>query len=259
MEKQGTRTTLHPSPFTTMRHFIIAIQFLTIIPLPFSVRCEKEDLGHSTALFPLAGLTIGALLAALNWLISPWLARSLCDALLITALAVVTGALHLDGLADVCDGLAARGSRERFLAVMKDSHVGAVGAVGLVLCLLLKWQALVAVPVDLKWQALLLFPIMGRFAMVLAMSGARHARDDGLGAAFIGGMSVRHLLAALVITILACLVPLPVKGMMALAIVCAITLIVKNYFQKRLGGLTGDIIGAVCELSEILVLIAVSL
>jgi len=266
MEKQGARKnpslfTLHPSPFTLhpMRHFIIAIQFLTIIPLPFSVRCEKEDLGRSTALFPLVGLAIGALLAALNWLISPWLARPLCDALLITALAVVTGALHLDGLADVCDGLAARGSRERFLAVMKDSHVGAVGAVGLVLCLLLKWQALVAVPVELKWQALLLFPLLGRFALVLAMTGAKHARDDGLGVAFIQGMSVRHLLAALFITVAACLALLPLKGMLALAIVCAVTLIVKSYFQKRLGGLTGDIIGTVCELSEILVLIAVSL
>ena len=81
------------------------------VVIPFSVKCEKEDLGRSLALFPLAGLTIGALLAGLNWLISPWLARPLCDALLITFLSVVTGALHLDGLADVCDGIAARGGR----------------------------------------------------------------------------------------------------------------------------------------------------
>ena len=129
-----------------MRLILIAFQFLTIIPLPFGFRCEKEDLGRSTAFFPLVGLAIGGLLAGANWLISPWIARPLCDALLITLLALITGALHLDGLADVCDGLAARGGRERFLAVMKDSQVGAVGAVGLVLGLLLKWQALAAVP-----------------------------------------------------------------------------------------------------------------
>lgn len=241
-----------------MRYFIIAIQFLTIIPLPFSVRCEKEDLGRSTALFPLAGLTVGALLAVLNWLISPWLARPLCDALLIAALAVVTGALHLDGLADVCDGLAARGGRERFLAVMKDSQVGAVGAVGVALALLLKWQALAAAPSELKWQALLLFPLLGRFAQVLAMAGAKHARDEGLGALFIRGMSGRHLVMALTATIAVCLALLPVKGMIALAVVSATTLAVKSYFQNRLGGVTGDIVGCICELNEILALIVIS-
>ena len=162
-----------------MRLFLIAFQFLTIIPLPFTIRCEKDDLGRSTAFFPLVGLTIGGLLVAANWLLSPWLARPLCDALLITLVTLITGALHLDGLADVCDGLAARGSRERFLAIMKDSQVGAIGAVGLVLVLLLKWQALVAVPAEVKWQVLLLFPALTRFGQVLTMTGARRARQDG--------------------------------------------------------------------------------
>jgi len=241
-----------------MRLYLIPLQFLTIIPLPFDTRCQKEDLGRATACFPLAGLTIGALLVGLQWLMEPWLNRSLTAALLITALAAVTGALHLDGLADVCDGLAARGSRERFLAVMKDSNVGAVGAVALVLGLVLKWQALLAVPVGTTWQALLLFPTLGRCAQVLAMTGSQHARQDGLGAAFIQGMAARHLLAALFITVAACLVLLPVQGLIALAAVFAVTFIIKGYFRNRLGGLTGDIIGCICELSEILALIVLS-
>jgi adenosylcobinamide-GDP ribazoletransferase len=241
-----------------MRLYLIAMQFLTIIPLPFDTRCQKEDLGRATACFPLVGLTIGSLLVGLNWLIEPWLNRSLTAALLITALAAVTGALHLDGLADVCDGLAARGSRERFLAVMKDSNVGAVGAVGLVLGLVLKWQALLAVPAGITWQALLLFPTLGRCAQVLVMAGAKHARQDGLGAAIIQGMSARHLLVALCITVAACLALLPVKGMIALTAVFAVSLVIRGYFQNRLGGLTGDIIGCSCELSEILALIVLS-
>jgi adenosylcobinamide-GDP ribazoletransferase len=241
-----------------MRLYLIAIQFLTIIPLPFDTRCRKEDLGRATACFPLVGLTIGGLLAGLNWLIEPWLNRPLTSALLITALAAVTGALHLDGLADVCDGLAARGSRERFLAVMKDSHVGAVGAVGLVLGLLLKWQALTAVPAGITWQALLLFPLLGRSAQVFALAGARHARQDGLGAAIIQGMSTRHLLVALLIAVVACLLILPVRGMIALAAVFAVTLIIKGYFQNRLGGLTGDIVGCISEVTEIVALIVLS-
>lgn len=241
-----------------MRLYLIALQFLTIIPLPFDTRCRKEDLGRATTCFPLVGLTIGGLLVGLNWLIEPWLNRSLTAALLITALAAITGALHLDGLADVCDGLAARGSRERFLAVMKDSNVGAVGAVGLVLGLVLKWQALLAVPAGMTWQALLLFPTLGRCAQVLVMGGAKHARQDGLGAAFIQGMATRHLLAALFITVAACLLLLPIKGMIALTAVFALSLVIKGYFRNRLGGLTGDIIGCSCELSEILALIVLS-
>ncbi len=241
-----------------MRLYLIAMQFLTIIPLPFDTRCQKEDLGRATAWFPLVGLTIGGLLFGLNWLIAPWLNRSLTAALLVTALATVTGALHLDGLADVCDGLAARGSRERFLAIMKDSHVGAVGAAGLALGLLLKWQALLVVPSGITWQALLLFPTLGRFAQVLALGGAQHARQDGLGATIIQGMATRHLFMALCITVAACLALLPFKGMIALTAVFAVTLIIKGYFQQRLGGLTGDIVGCISEIAEIVALIAFS-
>ena len=241
-----------------MRLFMIAFQFLTIIPLPFAVRCDKEDLGRSTLFFPVVGLTLGGVLVGANWLMSPWLARPLCDALLITQLTLITGALHLDGLADVCDGLAARGSRERFLAVMKDSQVGAIGAVGLVLGLLLKWQALVAVPLDLKWQALLLFPALARFGQVLTLTGARHARQDGLGATFVQGAGKVPLLLAFAMASCAGYYLLGFKGIVALAAVCIFTVFGRMFFQRKLGGLTGDTIGCLSELNEILVLVVIS-
>ncbi|HCE68723.1 MAG: cobalamin 5'-phosphate synthase [Geobacteraceae bacterium GWC2_55_20] len=241
-----------------MRLYLIALQFLTIIPLPFDTRCEKEDLGRSTAVFPLAGLTIGALLVALNWLVTPWLARPLCDALLITALAAVTGALHLDGLADVCDGLAARGGRERFLAVMKDSHVGAVGAVGLVLGLLLKWQALLAVPLEHKWQALLLFPVLARFGQVQTIVYARNARQDGLGSVMTVGAGTLQLLLAWGMALAAAWLLLGTTGLVVLFVVMAFTWLLKAWFQHRLGGITGDVIGCINELNEILALIIIS-
>lgn len=241
-----------------MRLLLIAFQFLTIIPLPFTVRCEKEDLGRSSAFFPLTGLAIGGLLAGANWLISPWLAPPLCAALLITLLTLITGALHMDGLADVCDGLAARGSRERFLAVMKDSQVGAIGAVGLVLALLLKWQALAAVPAELKWQALLFFPALSRFGQVLTMTGARRAREDGLGAAFVQGSGKLTLLLAFATVASAGYFLLNLKGMIAIAAVCLLTAAGRLFFQRKLGGLTGDTIGCLSELNEILVLLVIS-
>jgi adenosylcobinamide-GDP ribazoletransferase len=241
-----------------MRYFIIALQFLTIIPLPFTVRCEKEDLGRSTAVFPLTGLTIGGLLVGLNWLLSPLLSRPLCDALLITLMTLITGALHLDGLADVCDGLAARGGRERFLAVMKDSQVGAIGAVGLVLGLLLKWQALAAVPLELKWQALLLFPALARFGQVLTLTGARHARQEGLGEAFIQGSGKIPLVVAFATAAAAGFYLLNFRGIVALSAVCLFTCAGRLFFQRTLGGLTGDTIGCISELNEILVLVIIS-
>ncbi len=241
-----------------MRLYLITLQFLTIIPLSFNTRCEKDDLGRSTAVFPLAGLTIGALLVALNGLIAPWLARPLTDALLITALAAVTGGLHLDGLADVCDGLAARGGRERFLAVMKDSHVGAVGAVGLVLGLLLKWQALLAVPVGQKWQALLLFLVLARFGQVQTIVFARNARLDGLGLAMISGAGTVQLLVAWLLTLAASWLLLGTGGLIVLFAVLIFTWLLKTWFQRRLGGITGDVIGCINELNEILALIVIS-
>ena len=238
-----------------MRLYLIAMQFLTIIPLPFDTRCQKNDLGRSLAMFPLAGLTIGALLVGLNWLIAPWLARPLTDALLIAALAVVTGALHLDGLADVCDGLAARGSRERFLTVMKDSHTGAVGAVGITLGLLLKWQALVAVPAEVKWQALLLFPILARFGQVQTIVFARSARQEGLGSTFTNGAGVLQLLVAWIMAVAASWLLLGIGGLGVLAVVMAGTWLLKAWSHHRLGGITGDVVGCINELNEILVLI----
>ena len=149
-----------------MRLFLIAFQFLTIVPLPLTVRCEEEDLGRSMTFFPWVGLAIGALLAGTDFLLAPLLPRAVADLLLVVLNSAVTGGLHLDGLSDVCDGLAARGSRERFLAVMKDSRIGAVGAVALMLGLALKYQALLAVPVAYKREALLFFPLVARFAQV---------------------------------------------------------------------------------------------
>jgi adenosylcobinamide-GDP ribazoletransferase len=242
-----------------MRLYLIALQFLTIIPLPFDTHCQKDDLGRSTALFPLVGLTIGTLLVGLNWLVAPWLTRPLCDALLVTTLTAVTGGLHLDGMADVCDGLAARGGRERFLAVMKDSQVGAIGAVGLVLGLLLKWQALVALPVDLKWQALLLFPTLARFGQVLMMTGARHARQDGLGIIFVQGTSTVGLAFSLITAATASFFLLDLRGFVVLTAVCLLTAAGRLFFQHRLGGITGDTLGCLNELNEILTLIGISI
>lgn len=243
--------------YVDLRLFFIAIQFLTIIPLPFSVRCGEKDLGRSLAYFPLAGLALGALLAGLNYLLSLVLPRGIVDLLLVTALAAVTGILHLDGVSDVCDALAARGDRERFLRIMKDSHIGAAGAVGLILVLLLKYQALLAIPATTKQQALFLFPLLARFGQVTMIVGARQARGDGLGSLFISGAGWVQLLLATMTALAASLLLMGFSGLWLFVAACLLTWAIKAWFQRRIGGITGDIIGFASELNEILTLLLI--
>lgn len=238
-----------------MRLYVIALQFLTIIPLPFSVRCEERDLGRALSLFPLAGLTLGALLAGSDYLLSHVFPRGISDLLLVALLAVVTGVLHLDGLADVCDGLAARGGKERFLAVMKDSRTGAAGAVGLTLSLLLKYQALLYVPLELKRAALFCFPMLARFALVQMTVGSRAARGDGLGSTFMAGAGWVQMLIATLTTLLFSLLFLGITGLWLFAAGYLLTWLLKGWFHRRLGGVTGDIMGFCGELNEILCLL----
>jgi len=238
-----------------MRLYFIALQFLTIIPLPFAVRCEERDLGRSMALFPLVGLTLGGLLVGTDFILSRILPWQVADLLLITLLTVVTGALHLDGLADVCDGLAARGGRERFLAVMKDSRIGAGGVVALVLGLLLKYQTLLLVPPEIKREALLLFPMLARFGQVQLTVGSQRARENGLGSLFVSGAGALQFAVAGIFTVACAVLLLGVKGLYAMLILYLFTWGMKAWSHRRLGGITGDVIGCVSELNEILCLL----
>lgn len=239
-----------------MRHLLLAIQFLTILPVPSPKRCEADDLGRSTAWFPLVGLLLGGLLWLADLGLMQLFPRHLADALLVTLLALLTGGLHLDGLADVCDGLAARGDKERFLAVMKDSRVGALGVVGLVLGLLLKYAALLAVPIYLKRPVLLLIPALARFAQVALLAGSRAARSDGLGNAVLTGLGPAQLLLATAATLPLAWLTLKVVGLAAWLLVTLWALLVRWYFHRRLGGVTGDIAGFVSETGEIVALLA---
>ncbi len=238
-----------------MRLYFIALQFLTIVPLPFGVRCEEKDLGRAMALFPIVGLTIGLLLVGVDFVAGRFFPRPVTDLLLLVTLATITGALHLDGLADVCDGLAARGGRERFLAVMKDSRTGAVGVVGLVLGLMLKYEALLQIPDGMKSDALLLFPMLARYSQVQTAVGARCARTDGLGASFVASAGRFQLRVAMIVALALSWLMLGVRGLGPFLAALVITGLLRWLFHRRLGGVTGDVIGCISELNEILCLL----
>lgn len=240
-----------------MRLYFIALQFLTIIPLPFTIRWEEKDLGRSMAVFPLVGLTLGALLAGADFILAPLLPRPVSDLILIAIMSAMTGCLHLDGLADVCDGLGARGGRERFLAVMKDSRIGAVGVVGLMLGLLLKYQALLHIPLAQKREALLFFPLAARFSQVQMTVGALAARGDGLGSTFISEAGTMQFVSAGIITMAGAWLLLDLRGIYCFLILYLFTWGLKRWFQLRVGGVSGDIIGCASELNEIICLLII--
>jgi adenosylcobinamide-GDP ribazoletransferase len=180
------------------------------------------------------------------------------DSLLVLIMIVVTGGLHLDGMADVIDGLAGSRDRQGALRIMKDSRVGAMGAAALMMILLLKYVCLHNVPQVVKPAALVFMPAAGRWVQVaLACCAPYVRREGGTGAAFVDHVGGRELLIAVVTLAAAALILFGWKGGVLLLILVLAALGLLRYFKRRLGGVTGDVLGASTELIEVFTLLAV--
>ncbi len=236
--------------------FRLAGSFLTVFPLGQQPDFSAERLGRSMGLFPAVGLALGLLLVISNWLLNPLLPRAVVDGLLLLVLILATGALHLDGVADLLDGLAGGRDRESALRIMKDSRVGAIGAVGLVMVLLLKFLSLYHVPLAQKNAALLLMPTAGRWCQVFLASCSSYIRSaGGTGAAFVANVGRSELLRAGLTLLLAALLLLGVDGLLLCLLLLLSAALLLHYFERRLGGVSGDVLGASTELTEVLCLI----
>src|SRR5579885_2253457 len=146
-----------------MRGFVTAWEFLTVIPLRAATRSlEPDDLAASMAWFPLVGLVIGAGLAATDLLASAIVSPAIVNVLLIVVGVVLTGGLHVDGLADTIDGLAGGRTPTERLRIMRDVHIGAIGATGIMLALGLRFAALSALPTSQRMALLVCMPLAGR-------------------------------------------------------------------------------------------------
>jgi adenosylcobinamide-GDP ribazoletransferase len=240
--------------------FLAALQFLTSIPVAINRELGPAQLGRATAWFPAVGLIIGGMLALLNWLLGLILPTSVVNALLIVALVMVTGALHLDGFADTCDGLAGHKPAEERWKVMRDSRTGAFGAVGIALLLLVKYISLNNVPHDWMYPTLVIMPVVSRWAMVYAVFAFRYARPEGLGKAYKEATRWPQLLLATILALAVAAVLYPAfsfTGFILTAAILVITTLLALYFKAKFAGLTGDTYGAINEVAEVMVLIAV--
>ena len=242
-----------------MLPFWIALQFLSSLPVSLPGMPTPRESGRSLLFYPAVGLLFGVILLGLNALLAgtPDLLRA---AIVLTAWVLLSGGLHLDGLADSADAwLGGFGDRERTLSIMKDPRSGPIAVVTLVLVLLLKFTALVAMIDSQASLALLLAPLAGRSAMLGLFLCTPYVRAGGLGQALADHLPRAAGQKILAACALGCVLIAGVSGVYALAAAAACFIWLRHLMRKRPGGTTGDTAGAMLELLETVVLLAMVL
>ncbi|MBP2654439.1 MAG: Cobalamin synthase [Firmicutes bacterium] len=237
-----------------MKAFIIALQFLTRFNLSSRFEVFPEDLGRSVRHFPVVGAVIGLILLGFAKAASGYIPDRILAVLVILLEMAVTGGLHCDGLMDTMDGIFSGRSREKMLEIMKDSRVGAYGVMGFGMLLLLKWTLVCEMFVAGGLVVLFIMPVLGRFGIVIAITAFPYARAEGLGKAFAQFAGQSALGIAIVWTLLFTIpLGMTITGCFAGAVGFAV--LISRYVCKRLGGLTGDVYGAITEMTEVVVLL----
>jgi len=242
-----------------MLPFWIALQFLSSLPVRLPGMPEPEQLGRSLLFYPLVGLVFGGLLWTLDGLLlgTPLLLHA---ALVLMAWVLLSGGLHLDGLADSADAwLGGFGDRERTLLIMKDPRSGPIAVVTLVVVLLLKWTALVALIEQEQALALLIVPMLGRGALLGLFLTTPYVRAGGLGQALADHLPRRSGWQVLSACALGCLLLLGWAGLWSLVVATLVFIGLRRMMLRRLQGCTGDTAGALLELLETAVLVALAL
>lgn len=236
-----------------MKSLALAISFLTVFPIKVKEQILPGDLGKASGWFSLIGVFLGGLIAGVFYIVSLFLPPLAAAGLTIAAWIGVTGGLHLDGLADCCDGIFHASHPERRLEIMKDPHLGSFGVIGLILSILVKVICVYSLSTGTF-----------RIAIPLAMSTARWlllwagkqkmARSTGMGTDFASGVTLKCIIPGLLIMIAMTIL----GGWQGALIVLAAHFVAWLIFRvsiKQLGGLTGDVFGLVVEVSEIIVLL----
>ncbi|KPV56855.1 cobalamin biosynthesis protein CobS [Paenibacillus sp. A3] len=260
-----------------------AFQFLTRLPVPVKLDYHDALFRRSVVFYPLVGLVLGLIAAAVGLLLTSLLPPLPAAALLLGIWVLLTGALHLDGLMDTADGILSHRSRERMLEIMKDSRVGAMGVIAAVLVLLLKWSLLTELlPAAVTgsqgklWLLLALVPLWTRWYMVVAIACWPYARQAGSGmGGFFRGVGAGHAAGSGLVALLLSLcvvaageafggLTLPFWHMVGIVgILLAVTIgagvLMSVSIHRKLGGLTGDTYGAMNELLEAALLLVLVL
>ena len=211
-----------------------------------------EDLGQSMAYFPSVGLLLGVILYGLSRAIVLVFPERIADLGCVLALVLLTGGLHLDGLADTADAFFSREDRRRMLEIMRESQIGPMGAAVIVFALLLKFELLSGLSPQVKGPTLILMPVIGRWAVVFQAAMLPYARaSQGLGTAFNRYVGIREVFLSTIFTLFIVLGLRQLRGLWSMALVLLLSLLFIQYTRRKIGGTTGDTMGAGIEIAEI--------
>jgi adenosylcobinamide-GDP ribazoletransferase len=239
-----------------VRGLLEAVRYLTILPVGHRGGDPGGGPGSGAAWFPVVGLVMGGVLTGVDQLASRIFPPLLAALLTLTAWKLLTGGLHLDGLADCLDAAGGRDAAHR-LAIMRDSRIGAFGALGLILLLLLELAALAELAPTRRWRALLVVPAVGRAMPVVLARLFAPARDEGHGARFAALVRPRAVGLALVVALAAAVAVLGAAGAVAVGAATLAAVGFAAWLAARLGGITGDVHGGAVELGELTALLAI--
>jgi len=241
-----------------VKGFILALQFLTIVPIGIEPEIDKAGLSRASMYFPLVGLVLGLVLVGINqFLLLIPLRRLLINVIMIVSLLLLTGGLHMDGLADTFDALSSRKDKSEMLKIMRDSHIGTMGVLSLVSIILIKLALLSSLHTKAMVPSLILMCLLSRYSLVFSMFLFPYARKEGKGEVFIEGMNLKIFSLATLISLICAVVFLQLKGVMLFIMVMGAAFVLGKFFTNKFGGITGDTLGATNELVEGFVLFSV--
>jgi adenosylcobinamide-GDP ribazoletransferase len=238
-------------------HLRLAVSFLTILPVAIE-SANESDVAASMAWFPLVGVAMGIAFAIEDRALSFLIGHAVRSAIIVLSMAVLSGAVHLDGLADTADALGAGRDRIRALEILRDSRIGAFGAIALFFALGLKVLALAGMSGRPRLAALILAPMFGRLALVAVSYKIDYLRSSGAGSTMLERGSERNLTIAAVIAVLATLPFFSQRILVTLAITVVTTVAMRSFYRRWLGGITGDLIGACGEIVEMLAMLTIA-
>lgn len=233
--------------------WLTAMRFLTVIPVP-SRWCGEADhesaQSQSLLFYPLVGLIIGGLLLIVAFVTDPF-SSFLQATLMVTVWIVVTGGLHLDGVADSADAwLGGHGDRAETLRILRDTSVGMAGVVALILTILLKIVCLAELD-SVEWLAVLFVPVISRTMLLVLFRTTHYVREAGLGSALTRSLPKQSINFVIVTVVVLVLLLLQVQGLVMILAVSAGFVIMRFMMVRRIGGTTGDTAGALTEFSEV--------
>jgi len=234
-----------------LKALVLMLQFLTRIPINIKIDMNKETLGKGTFFFPFIGMMIGGIAAAVYYGLS-FFNNDIASLGAVFTIIAVTGGLHLDGLSDTADGFFSSRKRERILEIMKDSRVGVFGVVIIIFDILFKYVIIKEMNVRIAIIAIVLSCGIGRVSASMLFTFGKSARKDGLGDMFSGNNSKKYFFATLAIFLAIGICISNIVFIIAVFSSMMFSLFFMKYSYKIIGGLTGDVYGATCELSEII-------